>query len=167
MVTETPRWTLPLLEAGQAQKEITHNEALSLLDLIVQPCVEAVGLNVPPGVPQLGQAWIIGPQPTGAWAGHAAALTGWTDGGWRFLAPREGMGVWSRAEQCRSEWDGNAWRTGRVLAREVIVEGKKVIGSQRSAIAVPSGGQVIDIEARNALASVIAALGAHGLIASG
>ena len=167
MTTGTPRWTLPLLEAGQAQKEIAHNEALSLLDLVVQPCVEAVGLNAPPDAPQPGQAWIIGMHPIGAWAGHASALVGWTDGGWRFLAPREGLAVWSRAEQCRSEWDGTTWRTGRVLARELVVDGKKVIGSQRSAIAIPVGGQVIDNEARNALIAVISALGVHGLIASG
>lgn len=37
MMDDTPRWTLPLLAAGQAQKEMTHNEALSLLDLIVHP----------------------------------------------------------------------------------------------------------------------------------
>ncbi|MEJ8631224.1 DUF2793 domain-containing protein [Sphingomonas sp. I4] len=112
MMDETPRWTLPLLAAGQAHKETTHNEALSLLDLVVQPCVEAVGLDTPPGDAQPGQAWIVGARPTGAWAGHAQALAGWTDGGWRFLVPRAGLSVWNRAAQCRSEWDGAAWHTG-------------------------------------------------------
>ena len=40
---DTPRWSLPLLAAGQAQKEMTHNEALSLLDLVVHPCVRRWG----------------------------------------------------------------------------------------------------------------------------
>lgn len=167
MTDETPRWTLPLLAAGQAQKDMTHNEALSLLDLVVQPCVEAVGLNGPPAGPQPGQAWILGDRPTGEWTGHAQALAGWTDGGWRFLAPRLGLSVWSRADQCRCEWDGDAWRSGRVVARELVIDGKKVIGAQRSPIASPDGGQVIDSEARLSLTSVIAALRDHGLIARG
>lgn len=167
MTAETPRWTLPLLTAGQAQKEMTHNEALTLLDLIVQPCVEAVGLDTPPASPMVRQAWVIGDQPVGAWQGRADMLAGWTDGGWRFLSPRAGLSVWNGAEQCRSEWDGTAWRTGRVAAREVTVGGKKVLGAQQSPILVPTGGQVVDIEARSALEAVIGALRSHGLVASG
>ena len=167
MMDETPRWTLPLLAAGQAHKETTHNEALSLLDLVVQPCVEAVGLDTPPGDAQPGQAWIVGARPTGAWAGHAQTLAGWTDGGWRFLVPRAGLSVWNRAAQCRSEWDGAAWHTGRVLARELIVDGKKVVGTQRPGILLPDGAQVFDLEARYALGLIVAALRDHGLIASG
>ena len=35
----TARLTLPFLQSGQAQKELTHNEALTLLDIAVQPVV--------------------------------------------------------------------------------------------------------------------------------
>lgn len=164
---DTPRWTLPLLAAGQAQKEMTHNEALSLLDLMVHPCVESVGQNVPPGTPSPGQAWIVGSQPGDVWTGRAGMLAGWTDGGWRFLVPRVGLSVWSRADDCRCEWDGNQWRLGRVSARFLMVEGKKVVGAQRPGIASPAGGQVVDSEARLALNAVIAALTDHGLVASG
>ncbi|WP_322964542.1 DUF2793 domain-containing protein [Sphingomonas fuzhouensis] len=167
MTNDTPRWALPLLTAGQAQKEIMHNEALSLLDIVVQPCAEAVGVNTPPGDPVVGQAWIVGDQPTGGWAGRALALAGWTEGGWRFLSPRAGLSVWSRADDCRCEWDGSQWRLGRVGARVLIVEGKKVVGAQRPGISSPTGGQVIDSEARLALNAVIAALREHGLVASG
>ncbi|WP_343525769.1 DUF2793 domain-containing protein [Sphingomonas sp.] len=167
MTDSTPRWTLPLLAAGQAQKEMTHNEALTLLDLVVQPCIESVGLNAPPADPQAGQAWIVGDTPQADWRDHAGHLAGWTEGGWRFLAPRPGLSAWSRADQCRCEWDGTAWRTGRVVGREFLIEGKKVIGAQRPAIAFPVGGQVTDNEARNALESVIEVLRGHGLIASG
>ena len=162
---DTPRWSLPLLAAGQAQKEMTHNEALSLLDLVVHPCVEAVGANVPPGDPLPGQAWIIGDQPEGDWTGRAAMLAGWTDGGWRFLLPRIGLSVWSRSDDCRCDWDGNQWRLGRVAARFLMIEGKKVVGAQRPGIAPPAGGQVVDSEARLALKAVIEALQAHGLLA--
>lgn len=167
MMDDTPRWTLPLLSAGQAQKEMTHNEALSLLDLIVHPCVEAVGPNAPPPGPLTGQAWIVGDQPVGDWTGRAGMLAGWTEGGWRFLVPRIGLTVWSRADDCRCDWDGSQWRLGRIVGRALIIEGKKVVGTQRPAIAQPAGGQVVDSEARLVLSAVISALRDHGLVASG
>jgi hypothetical protein len=52
----TPRLALPLLQPGQAQKETTHNEALAVLDLVVQASVLAVGTNVPPVAAELGSA---------------------------------------------------------------------------------------------------------------
>ena len=65
----TARFALPLLHAGQAQKELFHNEALVLADGLLQPCVEALGLDTPPPSPAPGQCWIVGDSPTGAWAG--------------------------------------------------------------------------------------------------
>ena len=72
--TETPRLALPLLQPGQAQKEMGHNEALAALDLIVQPNVVAAGIDTPPTSPESGQCWIVGASPTGAWAGQAGKL---------------------------------------------------------------------------------------------
>jgi hypothetical protein len=84
---------LPLLHAGQAQKEIDHNEALALLDLAVQPTVAAIGIDVPPADPAEGTCWIIGSSPVAAWSGKAHALAGWTTAGWRFVTPFDGMTV--------------------------------------------------------------------------
>ena len=44
----TVRLELPLLVAGQAQKEVTHNEALILVDAAFAPLVDSVGTNAPP-----------------------------------------------------------------------------------------------------------------------
>lgn len=57
------RLGLPLLQTGQAQKEMTHNEALTLLDFAVQPVVEAVGVDTPPAAPAPGACWVVGPTP--------------------------------------------------------------------------------------------------------
>lgn len=167
MTESTPRWMLPFLAAGQAQKELTHNEALMLLDLLAHPCVEAVGIDEVPAAPSPGQCWIVGDAPLGAWGGQAGALAAWTDGGWRFLAPRAGLTVWSRADRYRCHWDGDRWQRGLVPAATIQVEGKKVVGAQQPAIATPDGGQVIDIEARLALSTVIGVLRAHGLVGMG
>ena len=51
----TARLGLPFLQAGQGQKELTHNEALAMLDIAVQPVVLEVGLATPPATPLPGQ----------------------------------------------------------------------------------------------------------------
>lgn len=165
-MSDTGRWALPLLEAGQAQKEMTHNEAVTLLDLLASASVVAVGTNAPPVGPVAGQCWTVGAVPTGDWAGHAQALVGWTAGGWRFLAPREGLTVWSAADGCPAVFAGGQWRVGRLAATELFVGGVRVVGARRSAIAGPTGGGMVDVEARAAIGAMLAALTAHGLIAS-
>lgn len=89
----TARLGLPLLATGQARKEETHNEALALVDLLLGGGVEAMGVDAPPADPTVGQAWIVGAAPTGAWAGRAGAVAGWTGGGWRFVPPFEGLSL--------------------------------------------------------------------------
>ncbi len=160
------RLGLPLLQTGQAQKELSHNEALVLLDLAVQPAVEAVGTDTPPATPAEGQCWIVGPAPTGAWTGQAKALAGWTGGGWRYVAAREGMTAWSRADGAFARFEGSAWSVGSVRGTQLVLGGNVVVGARRPAIAAPGGGSVIDAEARSALGLVLAALRSHGLIAT-
>lgn len=165
MTDTTPRLFLPLLAAGQAQKELIHNEALLLLDLLVQPVVETLGDNVPPDSPASGQAWIVGTAPGGAWAGQAGAVAGWTDGGWRFAAPHEGSRLWIRAAGLWADYRGGTWQLGHGVAASLSVGGVQVVGAQQPAIPSPTGGTVIDQAARTALAAVLDALRSHGLVA--
>jgi hypothetical protein len=160
----TARLALPLLQPGQAQKETTHNEALALLDLAVQASVVAVGTNTPPAAPVAGSAWIVGTAPTGGWTGQARAIAGWTTSGWRFVAPREGMTVWSIADALTARFGGGAWTLGAVTASRVSIGGVDVVGARRAAVADPSGGTVVDIPARAAIAAILGALRGHGLI---
>lgn len=165
-MAETARLALPLLEAGQAQKEMTVNEALQRLDLVAQARVAAVGLNAPPGAPAAGEVWVVGDAPTGAWAGRAGTLAGWTAGGWRFVGPVDGMRVWSAADGCEAIWRAGAWRLGVLAGQRVEVGGVQVLGPRAAAIPSPNGGGVVDAEARAALGAVLAALRNHGMIAS-
>ena len=162
----TPRHALPLIQPGQAQKELAHNEALALLDMIAQPAVVAVATNTPPVAPQPGQCWVVGTSPTGAWSGHADALAGWTTGGWRFAVPGPGMTVWTGGAAGFARWDGGEWRTGVLTGSTLKLGGQQVVGSQGAAIADPMGGTTIDSEARATVAQILAALRHHGLIAA-
>lgn len=166
MSETTARHALPLIAPGQAQKELSHNEALAALDLLVQAQVEGVGGDAPPASPAAGQCWIVGPNPVGAWAGQAGALAGWTAGGWRFLAAREGMTVGRGGADGFARFTGGQWRTGELTGATLRLGGAQVVGARRGAVADPAGGATIDAEARSALGAVLAALRGHGLIAT-
>ncbi|MBB4838201.1 hypothetical protein HNP52_001252 [Sphingomonas kyeonggiensis] len=166
MTEITSRLALPLLDAGQAQKEIHHNEALVRLDLLVQATAEAMDLNIAPETPAPGQCWIVGTAPMGAWSGHGGDVAGWTEGGWRFATPREGMRLWLGHGAGYALFRNGEWHQGEAHGR-LVVEGQQVVGAQMPEIAEPEGGTVVDAPARAAISAVIVALRAHGLIHSG
>jgi hypothetical protein len=91
-MTDTSNLGLPFIAAAQAQKHVTHNEALRVLDSLVQLAVLDRDLNAPPGAPNEGERWIVSasPAPTGAWAGHGDEVAAWQDGGWQFYGPQPG-----------------------------------------------------------------------------
>jgi hypothetical protein len=162
----TTRFSLPLLAAGQAQKELFHNEALARIDALLHPVAEAFGAKTPPVDPSPGQLWIVGTAPTGAWNGFTGQIAIWTEGGWRFVAPRDGLVVTLRDSGLGATWREGEWRTGIIAASEVVVDGERVVASRQPAIGDPTGGAVVDAEARAAVAAVLSALRTHGLIAS-
>ena len=162
----TPRLQLPMIVPGQAQKELSHNDALATLDMLVQGSVVAGGLSDPPASPLEGEAWIVGAAPTAAWAGHATAVAGWTGGGWRFVTPRDGMALWVITAGCFAQFTAGIWSIGVVAGTALTIDGVAVVGPQHSAIGDVTGGTIIDAEARSTLAALLAALRGHGLIAS-
>jgi len=162
----TNRLSLPLLQVAQAHKEMVHNEALMLIDLLLHGCVAGVAQDVPPAAPSVGQCWIVGPAATGEWAGRTDQIAGMTEGGWRFAVPREGMRLWWSGGETTAEFRGGAWRRGEVRARRIMVDGVTVVGAQQPAIASPAGGATRDEEARTAVAAILTAMRTHGLIAS-
>lgn len=166
MAEYSDRLGLPLLSAGQAQKELYHNEALAILDLISHAAVEDHGVNTPPSTPSIGQCWVVGNSPTGAWAGHADTLAGWMSGGWRFVAPRAGMAVWDIGAGYSLHYDGSGWVNGVLSVSRLNIGGIQVVGSQSAAIPTPIGGSVVDVEVRAAVALMLNALRTHGLIAT-
>lgn len=163
-LSTTHRLALPLLHAGQAQKEIFHNEALAAIDFLVQPVVVTIDATIPPPSPVPGECHIIGADAEGDWTGADHSLACWTLGGWRFATPFEGMGVWlvgtGPVRFTRGEW-----RVDMLVGRGVEIDGQRVIGARADAIPIPIGGSVADIEAREAIAALIDRLEAHGLIA--
>ena len=105
----TANLALPLILAAQAQKHVTHNEALQVLDTLVQLAVLDRDLTAPPGSPAEGQRWIVATSPTGAWAGHATHVAAWQDGAWQFSTPKTGWAAFVVDEGTLVVWNGSAW----------------------------------------------------------
>lgn len=163
---QTDRLALPLLAAAQAQKEMTHNEALALLDIATQAVVQSVSPSTVPSSPSVGQCWIVGTGATGIWSGHDKAIACWTSGGWRFVPPLPDMQVWSIADGTHARFDSGTWVVGSVAAVRLEIGGQQVVGARQGAIAAPAGGSVVDTQARTAIAAILSTLSLHGLIAA-
>jgi Protein of unknown function (DUF2793) len=164
MTDITDRLALTLIAPGQAQKEMTHNEALARLDIMVQPVVQAIAPTSVPASPMLGQCWIVGVAATGAWLGRDDALAAWTAGGWRFITPFEGMAAWSIADAMQVIRRGTNWIIGEVNAQQVRINNVPVLTVRQPAIATPIGGSMIDGESRSAITNILGTLRTHGLI---
>lgn len=95
-MVDTARLNLPLIAAEQALKHITHNEAITALDALVQLVVEELDVTAPPGSPAVGESYEIGVGATGDWAGMDGQLATWSNSGWRFATPSEGWLLWDK-----------------------------------------------------------------------
>ncbi len=100
---------LPYLLAAQAQKHVTHNEALRLLDAMVQLSVLDRTRTTPPASPADGDRHLVASGATGLWAGWDLNVAFWVDGVWLRLVPRQGWLVWIAAEQAFVVWNGSVW----------------------------------------------------------
>lgn len=164
-MSRTTRLQMPFIESGQIDKSTTHNEALATADLAICGAVEGFLSDTPPANPSLGDSYVIGTSPGGAWAGHALALTGYTAGGWRFIEPFEGLRVIEKSSGEPVVFRDGTWEKGQLRAARLTVGGLQVVGARLAAVADPSGGSVIDAEARAAIATILARLRQHGLVA--
>ena len=107
----TTHLLLPYILAAQAQKHVTHNEALRLLDAIVQLSVLDRDLTAPPASPADGDRYIVASAATGLWAGWDLNVATWVDGVWMRLVPRSGWQAWIADETTFFVWNGSIWKS--------------------------------------------------------
>ena len=107
----TTHLLLPYILAAQAQKHVTHNDALRLLDAMVQLSVLDRNRTAPPLSPVDGDRHIVAQAATGLWAGWDLNVAFWVDGAWMRLVPRPGWTAWSIADAAHTVWNGTAWVT--------------------------------------------------------
>lgn len=108
MSETTPLLALPLLASAQAQKHVTHNEALARLDALAQLAVHDRNRTVPPGAPIAGDRHLVAAGAGGEWAGQDGRIALY-DGGWTFLAPHAGWRVFVAQERTTLVHTGAGW----------------------------------------------------------
>ena len=119
MPNTTGRLLLPYILQSQSQKEVTHNDALNILDVLIQSVVEEIGLNTPPVSPIVGKCWVVGTSPTGAWVGKAKQIAQALDGGgWFFVTPFKMLKVWVENLDLFYLYDGTNWMPEGLLMKD-------------------------------------------------
>ncbi len=108
-MSATPNLGLPLLAAAQAQKHVTHNEALYAIDALLQCAILDKDLALPPVSPASGARYIVGAGAGGVWAGRAGTIAAWQDGEWLYLAPRVGYLAYVVDEALLYVFTGSGW----------------------------------------------------------
>lgn len=158
---DTARYGLHLLQAGQAQKEVTHNEALARVDALLHLVVDSRRQTTRVGVE--GAAWIVAPGATGDWLNHAGQIAAFDASGWSFVAPRDGCIAFVRDEAVFIHYHGGSWRDGWPVPR-LVLNGQTLTGGGLVSVPAASGGSVVDVEARAALNALLAVVRAMGIL---
>jgi len=131
MSDATTHLLLPYILAAQAQKHVTHNEALQILDGLVHLSVRGAARTAPPPDPNDGDRFLVAPGATGEWAGWDNSIAYWVDGAWMQLPPRPGWRAWVE------EFDGSANSPGESLPVErllLVYDGAGWVGTTPAAL---------------------------------
>ena len=141
-VAASPRHALPFLFAGQAQKEFTFNETVARIDILLHPAV-AGELTLPPSDMEPGDCYLVATGGEGSFREKDGSLALWDGQQWTFCQAREGMILRDNATGTLLVHDG-AWQ-------------------RLTAPVAPSGGSIIDVEARAAIEELVGKLTAFGI----
>ena len=138
MPETSPILALPYIQPAQAQKHVTHNEAVRILDVLVQLVALTRDRTTPPANPAEGDCHLIAAGPTGEWAGRAGMIAVREGGAWQFLAPREGFRAHVRADGVAVTFRDGIWQAqGAVQATQLGV-GTTADATNRLAVASPA-----------------------------
>lgn len=102
--------SLPYIQPAQAQKHVTHNEALRILDAVTQLSVISASLTAPPSLPEVGDRYIVAASATQTWAGKDHNVALWMDSTWHFFAPNIGWRADIAVTGEVVRFDGTIWQ---------------------------------------------------------
>lgn len=141
--TTTSTYGLPLLFAGQAQKEFFLNQSATLIDIMLKGVVED-SVSAPPSDPTDNSCYRVTATASGEWEGHEDAIAVRIGGAWEMIEPFRGMRFYDAMRGTLLHFDSQ-WR----MAGEALF---------------PTGGTIIDTEARLAISKIIEALRETGIL---
>lgn len=110
MSDQTSNLALPYIMPSQAQKHVTHNEALQRLDALVHLSI-AGELTAPPEAPDEGQCYLVAAGAGDAWSGKDGRLAFRQDGAWIYLQPQTGWRAFFAQPGQIKAFSGGAWHS--------------------------------------------------------
>ena len=138
MTETTPNLRLPYIMAAQAQKHVTHNEAIRALDAIVHLSVVDRDLTSPPPSPTNGDRYIVAASATDEWEDQDRNIAAYQDGAWTFYAPHTGWIAWIADENTLLAWDGENWIPGTASINPTPLVGVNTTADSTNRLAVKS-----------------------------
>ena len=137
-MADSTHLALPYLEAAQAQKHVTHNEALRVLDAVVMLSVLDRDLAAPPGSPAEGDRYLVASGASGAWTGQTGKIAARQDGAWRFCTPAGGWRLWVADEGILLVFDGASWTGAATQNAALLGVATTANAANRLAVASPA-----------------------------
>ena len=157
-MAETSRLGLPLVQAAQAQKHVTVNEAFARIDALSQLVLQSRGAVSPPPTAGEGEVFGIPAGAVSAWAGQDGRLAVWLNGGWDFVDPLAGWRAWVADEGVVGLYDGSVWvagaqamSSGGAAFVQRVVETDHVVSAGADSVTsdlIPSGAIVYGVTGR-------------------
>ena len=138
---------LPEISQSQANKYITHNEALWRLDALVQGHVIDRDIDDAPGSPSNGDSYIISSTPAaGGWVGASQYDIAYYQGGWYYATPQEGWELWVDDEDVKVQFNGSYWQIVRAAPSYKVQE-----VSSNTSVAIDQAGYIFAVDASAAV----------------
>lgn len=133
---------IPYISSQQNSPEITHNEALAMMQTIIAGGAIEVGLDTQPLMPDEGDIYILGESPTGDdWENHPSKIAGYFNGQWVFVpgvdsngtiidmsGDQEGLRIWSKADNDIVVWSDTGGSPGNYQWRFLGLGGNSIYG---------------------------------------
>ena len=108
-MSTTNNLNITKVEQGQSQKEVTVNQALDVIDALLNTSVIDRDLTDSPVSPNEGDLYIPASPATGDWTGNEGKLAHFTGGSFQFITPNEGLTLWLADEDIQITFDGSNW----------------------------------------------------------
>lgn len=121
MSQTSPILNLPYIQPAQAQKHVTHNEAIAALEIAVQLSVQAHTVSTPPTAPSLGARYIVPAGGGASWGASAGDVAVWDGSGWNFITPQEGWQAYTSEGPATLQFNGAEWvEAGRAETADIF-----------------------------------------------
>ncbi len=141
---QTPNLRLPYIAPSQAQKHVTHNEAIRALDALIQLVVIDRALTEPPLEPEEGDRHIAGPAASGFWSGKDNQVAAWQDRAWTFFPPQDGWYAWIMTERKFVVFDETIWTEVKTGTNPVRSVGINTIADETNRLSLKSSASLFD-----------------------